>query len=171
MSIFPRKLLSVFPGGNARFVNAARDSLHADPESGEWKVAFDSYVTWNPRQNGGWLSRAIMSSSVFGLIRRHPTRTAGQPMRVISSCRNWQTCAEYLFDRGGMFSGVNQALKETTVTLDWKVADGLVIRPEWRLDWSNRPSFLTDTLGTVSKQQNTPGFGLVWWFGGKEGAW
>ena len=72
---------------------------------------------------------------------------------------------------GGMFSGVNQALKETTVTLDWKVADGFVIRPEWWLDWSNRPSFLTDTLGTVSKQQNTPGFGLVWWLGGKEGAW
>ena len=34
-----------------------------------------------------------------------------------------------------MFSGVNQALKETTVTLDWKVADGFVIPPEWRLDW------------------------------------
>jgi hypothetical protein len=42
---------------------------------------------------------------------------------------------------------------------------------EWRRDFSNQPYFLTDTLDILRKQQTTVGIGLVWWFGGKQGAW
>jgi hypothetical protein len=45
------------------------------------------------------------------------------------------------------------------------------MREEWRRDFSNQPFFLTDTLGVLRKQQTTAGIGLVWWFGGKQGAW
>jgi len=79
--------------------------------------------------------------------------------------------AEYLSDRGGLFSGINQALKETTVTFDYKVAEGFLMRYEWRRDFSNQPSFLTDTQGVLSKQQNTATVGLIWWWGRKEGTW
>jgi hypothetical protein len=79
--------------------------------------------------------------------------------------------AEYLSDRGGLFSGLNQPLKETTATFDYNVADGFLMRYEWRRDFSNQPSFLTDTQGVLSKQQNTATLGLVWWWGRKEGAW
>src|ERR1700676_2833764 len=79
--------------------------------------------------------------------------------------------AEYLSDHGGLFSGLNQALKETTATFDYNVADGFLMRYEWRRDFSNQPSFLTSTQGLLSKQQNTATLGLVWWWGRKQGAW
>jgi len=79
--------------------------------------------------------------------------------------------AEYLSDRGGLFSGLTQALKETTATFDYKLGDGFLMRYEWRRDFSNQPSFLTDTQGVLSKEQNTASVGLVWWWGRKEGTW
>jgi len=81
------------------------------------------------------------------------------------------TRAEYLSDRGGLFSGLTQALKENTVTFDYKVADGFLMRYEWRRDFSNQPSFLTDVQNIFSKQQNTATVGVVWWWGQKQGAW
>jgi hypothetical protein len=143
-----------------------------NPANGKLHI-FDSYITWNLSPK--W-TLAIEGDYVIQRLQTYspPSHTSGgavyaryQFMPKLALA----TRAEYLSDRGGMFSGLDQALKETTVTLDWKVADGFVIRPEWRIDWSNRPFFLTDTLGVLSKQQNTLGFGLVWWFGGKEGAW
>ena len=79
--------------------------------------------------------------------------------------------AEYMSDRGGLFSGITQALKENTVTFDYKVANGMLMRYEWRRDFSNQPSFLTDIQGLLTKQQDTATVGLLWWWGGKEGAW
>ena len=78
---------------------------------------------------------------------------------------------EYLSDRGGLFTGTTQAIKENTFTFEQKLADGFLVRAEWRRDASNHPYFLTDTLGTLKKEQNTATLGLIWWFGGKEGAW
>jgi hypothetical protein len=46
-----------------------------------------------------------------------------------------------------------------------------LMRYEWRRDFSNRPSFLTDTQGLLSKEQTTASVGLIWWWGRKEGAW
>ena len=43
--------------------------------------------------------------------------------------------AEYLSDRGGLFSGLTQALKETTATLDYKLDDGFLMRYEWSRDF------------------------------------
>jgi Putative beta-barrel porin-2, OmpL-like. bbp2 len=79
--------------------------------------------------------------------------------------------AEYMSDRGGLFSGLTQALKENTVTLDYKMGDGMLMRYEWRRDFSNQPSFLSDVQGVLSKQQSTATIGLIWWWGRKEGSW
>ncbi|HEX4950223.1 MAG TPA: porin [Blastocatellia bacterium] len=77
----------------------------------------------------------------------------------------------YLSDRGGLFSGTTQALKDTTLTADYKVADGFLLRSEWRRDSSNQPFFLTHRPGGLKKEQNTATLGLIWWFGRKEGSW
>jgi hypothetical protein len=74
-------------------------------------------------------------------------------------------------DRGGLFSGLTQALKENTVTFDYKLADGFLMRYEWRRDFSNQPSFLTDKQGVLRKDQNTATLGMIWWWGRKEGSW
>jgi hypothetical protein len=79
--------------------------------------------------------------------------------------------AEYLSDRGGLFSGVSQALKEVTLTLEHKVGTGFEVKEEWRRDFSNQPYFLSDRLGVLKAQQTTATIGLVWWFGPKQGVW
>ena len=79
--------------------------------------------------------------------------------------------AEYLSDRGGFFSGSTQALKETTLTYEYKFADGFLARAEWRRDFSNRPYFLTETPDVLKKEQNTATLGLMWWWGRKQGSW
>jgi hypothetical protein len=77
---------------------------------------------------------------------------------------------EYLSDRG-LFSGLTQALKETTATFDYKFAEGFLMRYEWRRDFSNQQSFFTDRDGVRSKEQQTATVGVIWWVGRKEGAW
>jgi hypothetical protein len=72
---------------------------------------------------------------------------------------------------GGLYTGVTQALKETTLTLEQHLANGFLLRQEWRRDFSNQPYFYTDTLGILKKEQNTATIGVVWWFGGKQGPW
>lgn len=79
--------------------------------------------------------------------------------------------AEYLSDRRGLFSGVTQALKETTLTAEYKFDEGMLMRAEWRRDFTNQPFFLTNAPGLLRKEQNTATLGLVWWFGRKQGAW
>jgi hypothetical protein len=70
-----------------------------------------------------------------------------------------------------LFSGVTQALKETTLTADYLLANGFLVRGEWRRDFSNRPFFLTDRPNVLKKEQNTATLGLIWWFGPHSGAW
>ena len=79
--------------------------------------------------------------------------------------------AEKVSPSGGLFSGVTQALKEGTFTAEYKLADGFLLRGEYRRDWSNQPFFLTEQPGVLKKEQNTATLGLVWWLGRKQGAW
>lgn len=79
--------------------------------------------------------------------------------------------AEKVSSAGGLFSGVSQSLKEGTFTAEYKLADGFLVRSEYRRDWSNQPFFLTEQPGVLKKEQNTPTLGLVWWFGRKQGTW
>jgi uncharacterized small protein (DUF1192 family) len=78
---------------------------------------------------------------------------------------------EYFSDRGALFSGVSQALKETTLTADFPILDGMLARWEWRRDFSNQPFFLTSAPGGFSRAQQTATLGLIWWWGEKHGAW
>src|ERR1700754_742285 len=82
---------------------------------------------------------------------------------------------EYLSEKvssaGSLFGGVPQALKEFTLTTEYKFADEFLVRAEYRRDFSNQPFFLTEQPGILKKEQNTATLGLVWWFGRKEGIW
>jgi Putative beta-barrel porin-2, OmpL-like. bbp2 len=140
---------------------------------------FDSYVTW---QASPKLSFALEGDYFIERLWRDqgPGRSSA-PSHVDGGAAYFRyqlmpklaiaARAEYLSDRGGLFSGLTQALKENTVTLDYAVTNGFLMRYEWRRDFSNQPSFLTDVQGVLSKQQTTATVGLVWWWGRKEGAW
>ena len=147
------------------------EPIHAAP-TGKLHI-FDSYATWQATKaltfaaDADWVIERNFSYSA-------PSRVTGGTIygryeltpKVAVGAR-----AEYLSDRGGLFSGVTQALKETTLTADYRFAESFLGRLEWRRDFSNRPYFYSDTLGILRRQQNTVGIGLLWWFGGKEGAW
>lgn len=140
---------------------------------------FDSYVTWKATSK---LTMALEGDYFIQRVWKDaaPARSSA-PAHVeggaaylayhLTPRLALATRAEYLSDRGGLFSGITQSLKDDTVTFDYKLSDGLLMRYEWRRDFSNQPSFLSDVQGVLSKQQNTATLGLVWWWGRKEGSW
>ena len=143
-----------------------------NPPSGKLHI-FDSYLTW---QASPKLTLAVEGDYVIErlLTTSAPSHTiggAGYARYQLTPKLAIAARTEYLSDRGGLFTGTTQAIKENTLTLEQKLADGLIMRGEWRRDASNHPYFLTDTLGTLKKEQNTATLGIIWWFGGKDGAW
>ena len=79
--------------------------------------------------------------------------------------------AEYLNDRGGLYSGLSQVIREGTLTTEYRFVDGFLARAEFRRDATGQPYFLSDALGVLRGHQDTYTLGLVWWLGGKEGVW
>jgi hypothetical protein len=139
----------------------------------------DSYVTWQAKPK---LTLALEGDYFIQRLWKDaaPGRSSA-PSRVEGACAyvryeftpklTLASRAEYMSDRGGVFSGLTQALKENTVTFDYRLGEGFLMRYEWRRDFSNQPSFLSDVQGMLNKQQNTATLGLVWWWGRKEGSW
>jgi Putative beta-barrel porin-2, OmpL-like. bbp2 len=133
----------------------------------------DSYATWNANDK---LTLALEGDYVITRASQNasPSRVTGGAVYAryqLNPKVAFAARAEYLSDRGGIFSTLTQALKETTFTADYNVAEGFLLRSEWRRDFSNQPFFLTSTLGQLKKEQNTATLGLIWWIGQKEGAW
>jgi Putative beta-barrel porin-2, OmpL-like. bbp2 len=140
---------------------------------------FDSYVTWNAT------SKLALSLEGDYLISREWANAAPGESSAPSHVDGGAAYAryqltpklalagrtEYLSDRGGLFSGTTQALKEFTGTYEYKFGEGFLARVEYRRDWSNVPFFLTNKSGVLSPNQPTATVGLVWWYGGKQGAW
>jgi hypothetical protein len=134
---------------------------------------FDSYATW---QANHALTFALEGDYVIQRLFKDspPQHAAGgavyaqyqfTPKFALASR------AEYFGDRGALFSGVNQALKETTLTTTYRFAERFMARIEGRYDFSNQPFFFTSELGLLKKSQFTATLGLIWWYGGKQGAW
>jgi hypothetical protein len=62
-------------------------------------------------------------------------------------------------------------LKEGTFVADHLFLPGILARAEYRRDFSNQRFFLTDTVGPLSKAQDTATLGLMCWWGTKQGNW
>jgi hypothetical protein len=140
---------------------------------------FDSYVSWqaSPKLTfaleGDYVIQRLWRTTAPGesSAPSHAIGGAGYAKYQFTPKFAVAGRVEYLSDRGGLFSGITQALKETTATFDYKLSEGFLMRYEWRRDFSNRPSFFTDKNGVLSKEQQTASIGIVWWVGRKEGAW
>jgi hypothetical protein len=140
---------------------------------------FDSYVSWQSTSKlllqleGDYVIERLWANAAPGQSSA-PSDTSGgtgyakyqlTPRTYIAGR------GEYLSDRGGLFSGVTEALKEVTATYDFTVANGFEMKYEYRRDWSNQPIFLTSAQTVFSKDQNTATVGVIWWFGCKQGPW
>jgi hypothetical protein len=143
-----------------------------NPANGKLHI-FDSYATWNVTP------KLTLAGEADYLIERLYTYSAPSHADGGAAYLRHQFTpkiavaarAEYVADDSGLLTGKAQALKEVTATFEYKFSQGFLMREEWRSDWSNQPYFLTSTLGVLKTNQSTATLGLVWWFGGKEGAW
>jgi Putative beta-barrel porin-2, OmpL-like. bbp2 len=73
---------------------------------------------------------------------------------------------EFFDDRDGFSTGTAQTVKEMTFTGEYKIADWLLSRLEFRDDWSDQPFFQKN--GGTSKNQPTVVLGVVAFFGPKK---
>ena len=134
---------------------------------------FDTYATWTatPRLTlvgeADYVVNRVYSNSAPAHV------TAGAAYARYQLPRNYALAArtEYLSDRGGLFSGTTQALKEFTATFEHQFEPGFLLRAEYRRDFSNQHYFVTSTQGVLNTAQGTATLGLVYWWGTKQGAW
>jgi hypothetical protein len=134
---------------------------------------FDTYATWQPsaattlaleadyvRSQNPQPAEASVVSGGAAYARHQLTTRAAVAGR-----------GEYLIDHGGLFTGASRRLKEATMTFDYRLNEGFLIRSEWRRDFSDTPLFLTDTSGRLTQSQGTATLGVIWWWGTKRGPW
>ncbi len=134
---------------------------------------FDSYIAfqmgpnWSATVEGDWVISRVASTS-------YPARAyggVGYLHRQLTKALALNGRFEYLADPDGLFSGVRQDLKEVTATAVYQFVDGFQTRLEYRRDFSNQPFFLANNPAITSRVQDTATLGMIWWFGGKQGAW
>jgi outer membrane murein-binding lipoprotein Lpp len=143
-----------------------------NPENGKLHI-FDSYITWNATP------KLTLAAEGDYVIQRTYTESAPQHVDGGAAYAQYQFTpryslaarGEYLSDRGGMFSNATQALKEGTETYRYNVSDTFSVFLEYRRDWTNIPYFVTNNPAAPATHQDTLGAGVVWWYGGKQGAW
>src|SRR5579859_3152018 len=141
------------------------------PTLGDRLHIYDSYVTWNLNPKVTLAAEADYVTHRIEPISAHIAAGAAYARYQFAPKFALAGRAEYFSDRGGLFSGTTQALKEATLTFDYLPVDGFLMRTEWRRDFSNRPFFLGDSTGLLKNEQTTATLGLVWWFGRKTGGW
>ncbi len=168
--------VTYFPNGgapaNAPTVQGVPFEPVQNPANGKLHI-FDSYVNW--QASSKWTFAGEADDEIERLlVKSPPSHTDGGALYAqyqVTPKLSFAARGEYLSDRGGLFSGVTQAIKETTINTKYQAADGFDIFAEWRHDFSNQPYFYSDTLGLLKRGQTTATLGLVWWWGGKQGAW
>ncbi|HYA86576.1 MAG TPA: outer membrane beta-barrel protein, partial [Nitrospirota bacterium] len=65
---------------------------------------------------------------------------------------------EYFDDRDGFRTGTPQKVKEVTLTPEFRVAKNLIVRPEYRHDWSDKEFFDSGK----KKEQDTIALGVMY---------
>ncbi len=69
---------------------------------------------------------------------------------------------EYFNDKDGVRTGIAQELKEITFTPEFKLAKTLLLRPEYRHDWSDRDAFDSHHGTFDRKSQDTIALGIMY---------
>ena len=69
---------------------------------------------------------------------------------------------EYFDDKNGVRTGIAQKLKEITLTPEFRVAKGLLVRPEYRHDWSDQKAFDSHKIIFDKKSQDTIALGMMY---------
>jgi hypothetical protein len=134
---------------------------------------FDTYATFTPT-----------TRVTLGLDGNHTTNEVGNAgdtlaLNGLAGYGRYQltraTAAAIRYERlddDGLFGRIAQLLQEMTLTAEFKLADGFLIRSEFRRDWSSRPYFPgPNGNADLRNHQKTLLLGGVWTVGNKQGGW
>jgi Putative beta-barrel porin-2, OmpL-like. bbp2 len=144
----------------------------------------------NPNTNAGWhhlidtTLTLTPTSKVSAYINYdyHQWRHFNDPVFPNNTLTEWQGIAaalrlqanskwaftgrgEWFHDRQGHATGTPQKVKEVTFTGEYKLAEGLLTRAEYRHDWSDVPFFQRGPLNLPYNKQDTFTVSFVAFFG------
>lgn len=147
------------------------DGSEPDGPDGFFRV-IDSYIAYNPTAR---LALGMDANYVTSEVNQ---ADAALSLQGIGAYARYQVSSPAALavryerlDDDGLFGGVGQILHEATATLEYRFADGFLVRGEFRRDWSNERFFTGPRASDLRTHQHTALVGLVWWFGNKQGAW
>lgn len=166
-------LPTVNPGAPTLPTQPGLPTANVNPAPNGREHIFDTYATWNATPRLTLIGEAdfVLNRTV---AEQRPARVAAGELAgryALTHNSNLGARAEYFDDRGGLFSGRTQALKEITLVADHTFAPGFIARAEYRRDFSNQRFFLTDTAGALVHAQTTATLGLIYWWGTKQRSW
>jgi hypothetical protein len=70
--------------------------------------------------------------------------------------------AEYFDDKDGVRTGIAQKLKEITITPEFRLLKNVLLRPEYRHDWSDNGGFDSKHTAFSKKSQDTIALGIMY---------
>jgi hypothetical protein len=141
---------------NYYFGQEQRDDGQPEGPNGYFRV-FDTYGTYTPTAALSFgldvnrVSSEVTTSGPKGTLVGLGTYARYQLTTPAAVAFRY----ERLDDDGGLFGGVQQLLQEATFTGEYKLAEGFLVRAEFRRDWSNRLFFPGDAPGSLRSGQNT----------------
>ena len=146
-----------------------------DPSGGEapdgWFRVFDTNASYAP------VSALTLAVDVTRTTNQVTAAGPSQGLTGIGAYARYQFTPrtavgvrQERLDDEGLIGGVGQLLQETTLTAEYRVDAGFLVRGEVRRDWSTASVFPYRDRDPRSFQ-NTALVGVVWWFGNKTGSW
>ncbi|MBI4888991.1 MAG: porin [Acidobacteria bacterium] len=133
---------------------------------------FNTYASWTR-------GRLTLAGELDAVIHRVEPASAPQRVSAGAAWLRYQLTPRLYFgqrygrlnDVAGYFTGTAQKLNDLTSTLGFRFGEGFETRFEYRRDFSNVRYFPTANPNQPDQAQDTVTLGLMWWFGGKQGAW
>ena len=133
-------------------------------DTNEWRHLWDTTVTYTFSP-----SFSMMANYDYGMDRQLGSRVRWQGIAGYARVQvtPWFAVSprlEWYGDPQGFTTSLAQNVKEATFTTEFKVKDSLLLRAEYRQDWSNRPFFERHD-NSLSKNQQTATIGIVYILG------
>lgn len=134
-----------------------------------WRNFYDTVFAYNPTDKvSSYLNIDYGTQKFAGARGSNDWLAIGGAARFqLTKTIAFSPRAEYYYDKDGFISGTAQKLKEVTLTGEYKFAEGLLTRIEYRRDWSDQRVFERGDNPASSRSQTTVLIGLVAFFGPK----
>lgn len=119
-----------------------------------WRRLFDATATWTVTPALSLMANYDDGRDTVAGQAVKWTGLAGYAKVQVAPWLALSPRVEWYDDPQGATTGLAQTLKEVTVTAECKAADGLLIRAEYRRDWSSKAFFGTSGDTTLAHQSS-----------------